>query len=111
MTVGNIETTRTGAWPLQLLAGNTVTFDNFSLSGTAGNLITLRSSSSVTKANVVKNGGNVCVDYLFVSDIAGTPANRWYVGANSTDNGDNTGLIFTACPAAGTGNFFQLFFP
>ena len=111
MTVGNIETTRTGAWPLQLFNGNTVTFDNFSLSGTAGNLITLRSSSSVTKANVVKNGGNVCVDYLFVSDIAGTPANRWYVGANSTDNGDNTGLIFTACPAAGTGNFFQLFFP
>lgn len=111
VTLNDITTTRTGAWPLQLFNANTCTFSNFSLSGSSGNLITFRSSSTTTKANVVKSGsGNVCVDYLICNDIAATPANTWYVGANSTDGGDNTGLIFTACPAAtATGNFLMLF--
>lgn len=59
-----------------LQANTTQTFTAFGLSGTAGNLVTLNSTTT-TRANIKK-------------------ATAWYMGANSTDGGNNLGLTFTA---------------
>jgi len=57
-------------------AGTTNIFTSFSLSGTAGNLITL--GSTTTSQATLQKGST------------------WYMGANSTNGGNNTGLTFTA---------------
>jgi hypothetical protein len=57
-------------------AGANNTFGAFTLSGTAGNLVTLGSSTT--------------------SPTTLTKSSPWTVGANSVDGGNNTGLSFTA---------------
>ena len=76
-------------------AGTTSTFSNFSLSGTAGNLITI---GSVTAAShtLSKASGTVSADYLSISRSTATGGAGWYAGANSTDGGNNSGWIFSA---------------
>lgn len=56
-------------------SGTTTTFTNFSISGTAGNLVTV-GSTSTTQSILQKPSG-------------------WNVGLNSTNGGNNTGLSFT----------------
>jgi hypothetical protein len=51
-------------------AGTTNTFANFDLNGTAGNLVTINSSTAGTRANLVKTGSDVSCDYLNIQDIA-----------------------------------------
>jgi hypothetical protein len=91
-------------------AGTTNTFSSFSLSGTAGNLITI---GSVTAAShtLSKASGTVSSDYLSISRSTATGGASWYAGANSTDGGNNAGWVFTAPPApsAGNGNFLTFF--
>ena len=91
-------------------AGTTSTFSNFSLSGTAGNLITI---GSVTAAShtLSKSSGTVSSDYLSISRSTATGGAGWYAGANSTDGGNNSGWIFTAPPApSGSNSNFLMFF-
>ena len=91
-------------------AGTTSTFSNFSLSGTAGNLITI---GSVTAAShtLSKASGTVSSDFLSVSRSTATGGAGWYAGANSTNGGNNTGWIFTAPPApSGSNSNFLMFF-
>ena len=78
-------------------AGTTSTFSNFSLSGTAGNLITI---GSVTAAShtLSKASGTVSSDYLSISRSTATGGASWYAGANSTNGGNNSGWVFTAPP-------------
>ena len=92
-------------------AGTTTTFTSaFSLSGTAGNLITI---GSVTAAShtLSKASGTVSCDYLSISRSTATGGASWYAGANSTDGGNNSGWIFTAppTPVTSTGNFLVFF--
>lgn len=87
-------------------AGTTNTFSNFSLSGTAGNLVTINSSTAGTQASVSKSGGIVSCDYLSIQDSAAGGGATWYAGANSTNVSNNTGWIFSAPPVPGIGNFF-----
>jgi hypothetical protein len=91
-------------------AGTTSTFSSFSLSGTAGNLITI---GSVTAAShtLTKASGTVSSDYLSISRSTAAGGAGWYAGANSTDGGNNSGWVFTAPPApsAGNGNFLMFF--
>jgi hypothetical protein len=88
-------------------AGTTTTFSDFSLSGTAGNLITI---GSVTAAShtLSKASGTVSRDFLSISRSTATGGAAWYAGANSTDGGNNTGWIFTAPPGGSTGAFFSI---
>jgi len=81
-------------------AGTTSTFTNFSLSGTAGNLITI---GSVTAAShtLSKASGTVSADFLSISQSTATGGAGWYAGANSTNGGSNSGWIFTAPPGGG----------
>jgi hypothetical protein len=91
-------------------AGTTSTFSSFSLSGTAGNLITI---GSVTGAShtLSKASGTVSSDYLSISRSTATGGAGWYAGANSTDGGNNSGWIFTAPPApSGSNSNFLMFF-
>jgi len=90
-------------------ASTTNTFTNFSLSGTAGNLITINSSTSGTRATVSKSSGTVSVNYLSIQDSAATGGASWYAGANSTNVSNNTGWIFTAPPTGQNSNFFAFF--
>jgi hypothetical protein len=55
-------------------SGTTTTFTNFSISGTAGNLVTV-GSTSASQSILQKSSG-------------------WNVGLNSTNGGNNTGLFF-----------------
>jgi len=90
-------------------AATTSTFSSFSLSGTAGNLITI---GSVTAAShtLSKASGTVSSDFLSISRSTATGGAGWYAGANSTDGGNNSGWIFTAPPApTATGNFLMFF--
>ena len=81
-------------------AGTTSTFSNFSLSGTAGNLITIGSATAASHT-LSKASGTVSSDYLSISRSTATGGAGWYAGANSTDGGNNSGWIFTAPPGGG----------
>lgn len=91
-------------------AGTTSTFlTGFSLSGTAGNLITI---GSVTAAShtLSKASGTVSVSFCSISRSSATGGAAWYAGTTSTNGGNNTGWIFTAPPSsAATGNFIMFF--
>ena len=89
-------------------AGTTNTFTDFSLSGTAGNLITIGSVTAATHT-LSKASGTVNVNYLSISRSTATGGATWNAGANSTDGGNNTGWIFTAPPTTTNSNFFMLF--
>ena len=116
-TFNTISSTRTAAYTITF-PNATTTVSDFTVSGSAGNLVTLRRTGATGTFTVTKSGGGIInggagVDYLSISNSAATPSSTWYAGANSTDGGGNTGWIFTAPPppATATGNFFQLFFP
>ena len=108
-TFGNITNT---VQPASILftAGTTSTFSSFSLSGIAGNLITI---GSVTAAShtLSKASGTVSADFLSISRSTATGGADWYAGANSTDGGNNSGWVFTAPPApSGSNSNFLMFF-
>jgi hypothetical protein len=90
-------------------AGTTQTVTNFNVSGTAGNLVTINSSTSGTAATLSKSSGTVSSDYLSIRDSTATGGATWYAGANSTNVSGNTGWIFTAPPPANSGKFLLLF--
>jgi hypothetical protein len=68
--------TNTAIGAVRFTSGTTNEFSAFNLNGTAGNLLTL-GASTTSQATL------------------GKPT-TWYMGANSTDGGNNTGLTFTA---------------
>lgn len=90
----------------------TQTFQNFTLSGTAGNLVTIRNSSAVSTNShtLSRASGVINVDYLDIQRSNATGGATWYAGANSIDSGNNTGWIFAAAPSVTyDSKFFQLF--
>jgi hypothetical protein len=90
-------------------AGTTQTIANWSVSGTAGNLVTVQSVTAASHT-LFKSTGLVSADYLTISrSTAISSGGTWYAGANSTNGGNNSGWVFTA-PPAGTsdGNFLML---
>lgn len=88
----------------------TTTVDAFDCIGSEGNIITLQSNNT-NNWNLVYTGvGNVECDYLSIARSQASPADTWYAGANSVDNGNNTGWIFTAIPGAFNNTADPLFF-
>lgn len=51
-------------------ANATNTFANFNLNGTAGNLVTINSTTPGVRTNIVKTGADVSCDYLNIQDSA-----------------------------------------
>jgi hypothetical protein len=79
-------------------AGSTQTVTNFNVSGTAGNLVTLQSTTPGVQFTLSKASGTVSRNYLSIKDSAATGGAAWYAGANSTNVSNNTGWTFTAPP-------------
>lgn len=85
-------------------AGTTQRVYDFSTNGSVGSLAAA-SSTSASAAYIEKiNPGNICEDYMELEYISVSPATTWYAGANSTDRGNNTQWIFTACPTESNPN-------
>lgn len=104
-TFNVISSTKTVAHTVNFGVGTTNTVSNFTISGTAGNLLTLKSTSTGVSASLAKSGGGtITVDYASIRDIAASPASTWYA-TNSTDGGGNTGWTFGA-PATSKNLFF-----
>ena len=80
---------------------------NFNVNGTAGNLMTINSSSSGVQGTLTYTGtGTVSVGYLSIKDLNSTPSPNWYAGTTSANVSNNAGWIFTAPPAAAINGLF-----
>lgn len=96
-TFNTISTTKTVAHTIKFTAGTTTTVTNFTVTGTAGGVVTLTSTSTSQATLAKAGGGTVTVDYANISYLNGTPSSTWYA-TNSTDGGNNTGWTITAPP-------------
>jgi hypothetical protein len=74
-------------------ASTTTTVSAFNVNGTAGNLVTLNSSTPGTRFTLFKAVSDVVANYLSISDSRATLSDTWYA-QNSTDGGNNIGWIF-----------------
>lgn len=101
-TFSELASTKTVAHTINFVDAQTV--QAWTITGTAGNVVTLTSS---TPTNLIKTGsGIVSVDYLTIVNSSASPANTWYAGLNSVDSGGNSGWIF-GTPTNGS---FMVFF-
>jgi hypothetical protein len=92
-------------------ASTITTVANFSVSGTAGNLITLNSSTSGTRATLAKPFGTVNVSFTSIKDLVGGGGAEWnaYLTNGNVDAGNNSGWNFVAVPFETTQDFnFEL---
>jgi hypothetical protein len=95
---------------LSFEAGTTQTVNNFNISGTAGNLVTLNSVTPGTQWGLAKNtGGKVLVSYVSITDSAATPAGYWFAPTSqgNVNGGNNTGWNFGT--VGGAGGFIPFF--
>ena len=83
-------------------ASTTQTVSNFGLSGTAGNLVTINSSTPGSQFTLSDVSGTVDAQYLSIRDSNATGGAIWNA-LSSTNLGNNTGWIFPG------GNMFLMF--
>ena len=88
-------------------AGTTQTVSNWTVNGTAGNLVTITSTTAGTAATLSKSTGTVGSYYLSLKDSAATGGATWNA-YNSTNVSGNSGWIFSTVTAS-SGNFFFMF--
>jgi len=74
-------------------AGTTQTVSNFSLAGTAGNLVTINSATPGSQFTLSKSSGQVVAQYLSIQDSNATGGSGW-AAYNSTNVSNNTGWNF-----------------
>lgn len=89
-----------GARTLRLTHGTTTTVTTFNVFGTAGNLVTLDSSTAgSTTTQLTKAGGGTAVSaYISVKDINGNPGTTWYADPGGVDAGNNQDWTFGPPP-------------
>jgi hypothetical protein len=104
-TFQEFKDTGTSAHTIKFTAGTTQTIGVFSVQGSAGNLISLDSTSTATY-NLVKSGALFYTDYLNIQHCVATPSSTWYAGANSVNNQSvataGSGWIFSGPPTTWT---------
>lgn len=86
---------------LQFTASTTTTVTNWNVFGTSGKLVTISSVTAATHT-LSKASGIVSSDYLHLTNSIAQGGATWYAGANSTDNGGNTGWLFESAPSTAT---------
>ena len=109
-TFTEIASTKTVAHTLRLTAGSTTTVGAFTVAGSAGNVVTLDTTSAGSAATLSKSSGIVGVNYLSIRDSTATGGATWYAGINSTNVSNNTGWLFSSAPSDG-GMMMMAFFP
>lgn len=107
----NITNTQKTIGAASIIIGGNLTLGNFAASGEAGRLLTITSTTNGVARTLTKPSGTVAVDYINIRDSSATGGAAWYAGANSVNTSNNTGWIFTAPPAPGSGSngFFLMF--
>lgn len=102
-TINELASTKTVAHSIS--STGTLGIGTWLVTGSAGNLVTV-SGFTLNLTNVTNN-----INYLAVQSLTVSNPNRFYVGANSVNNGSNTNVIFTATPTGGepTSNMLLLF--
>ena len=87
---------------------HTITFDGdqgtigkWSITGSAGNVVTIKSSSAGTRRNFTLTNFTSNIDYLNVTDIGELSGNKFAVGFNSTNGGNNLNVYFAESPPGG----------
>jgi hypothetical protein len=98
LNLTELASTKPVAHIITITSATTNTIGTWSATGTVGNVVTLNSNAVGTQRTIALTNVTSGIDYLAVQDIGVTVANRFYVGANSTNNGNNTNVIFTAAP-------------
>jgi hypothetical protein len=86
-TFSELASTKTVAHTITFAENQTV--GNWTIKGTAGNVVTINSSAAGTARTITKSGGGFLtgIDYINVRDIIGSPiSDTWYIGANSVYN-------------------------
>lgn len=106
-TISELASTRTGAYAVQFNVMGTI--GTWSITGSSGNVVSFNSDVSGTRRTFSLTNVTSGIDYLNVKDIGISQTNRFYVGANSTDGGNNSNVYFTAPPVVTTGNMMMLF--
>jgi hypothetical protein len=103
--INKLSSTRTVAYSILITSGGTLTVGQFDIRGTAGNIVTVQ---RLTSANaILASLGSAVqsnIDYISFTGITATPTPTatgtvpyyWYVGANSTQDVNTTGLIFSS---------------
>lgn len=97
---------------ITLTSGTTQTVSNFTLSGTAGNLVTLNSSTAGTAATLSKSSGTVTAYYLSIRDNTATGGATWLAPTNygNVNVSNNTGWNFASIVTSViNSNFFAFF--
>jgi hypothetical protein len=107
-TFNNITNTTQPA-TVTFTAGTTQTVSNFGLSGTAGNLITINSSTAGSQFTLSDPSGTVFVQNVSIQDSNATGGATWLAPTNrgNVNVSNNTGWIFT--PISATGNMLMMF--
>jgi len=86
---------------VKLTSGTTTTVSNFTLSGTAGNLVTFSSATAGSVATISKASGTVTASYLAIQDSVATGGAVWDASnGTNVNNGNNTGWTFIKAAAA-----------
>jgi len=113
VTLTELASTKTVAHTVAISSTTAVNVGTWSVTGTSGNVVTFNSSAAATQRTLGLTNVTSGIDYLAVKDIAVSDANKFYVGANSTDSGNNTNVYFTVPPVvpAGQNVFRQVFRP
>ena len=102
-TFRKLAVTGGGTKTINFTAGTTTTLtttspDDAFFVGAASNLITLDTDTGAGVFTLSKSAGRIVSDYLHLTRSAATGGAAWYAGANSTNNGSNTGWVFSAPP-------------
>ena len=86
------------------------TIGTWLINGSSGNIVTVKSNVAGTRRTINLTNVTSGIDYLSVKDIGITDANKFYVGSNSIDGGNNLNVYFTIQPVGGqSSNYFLMF--
>lgn len=81
--------------------GDQGTIGKWNITGSAGNVVTINSSSAGTRRNFTLTNFTSNIDYLNVTDIGELSGNKFAVGFNSTNGGNNSNVYFAESPPGG----------
>ena len=97
-TFDDITNTEPTANQITFPVSTTTTVSNFTLSGSSGNLVSIRSSSSGTQFTLSKSSGTVSVSFLDIQDSNAAGGATWQASASNgnVDSGNNLGWSFVA---------------
>jgi hypothetical protein len=98
IVINTLASTKTVAHTITF--SSNVTINNWTVTGTAGNVVTVNSSVATTQRTLTYTGGQLSMDYMSIQSInfsyglGATQPYKVYAGANSTNGGNNAGILF-----------------